>query len=280
MQEDGRVRIENVPPEEFLISPFARSIEEAPYCAHRPSNYTRSDVIELAVSGMGMSAEDAVAIVNDLPAWAPGNNEESRTQARYRDEERWSRSDGSQGDKSRDLLAILDEYVRVDYDGDGVSELRRVIRVGDVILYNEPVDEIPFALLCPCPMPHKVYGRSLADQSVEGQKVSTAILRQTLDNLYKTNNPRPVVGDGALGQSTMDDIGENAPGAVIRVKNADQLDWAVVPFAADKSFGMLEYIARGTEERTGFQRKGNGFNAEAWRRTARIRRHKPRSTRI
>jgi hypothetical protein len=33
---DGRVKVENVPPEEFLISPFARSIETAPYVAHRP----------------------------------------------------------------------------------------------------------------------------------------------------------------------------------------------------------------------------------------------------
>ncbi|MGZ8336953.1 MAG: portal protein [Allosphingosinicella sp.] len=257
---DGRVRIENVPPEEFLITPLARSIESADYVAHRPSGYTRSDLVEL-----GFEA----GLVAGLPAFAPGRAEESRSQARYRDEAwREHGAGGAGADRSRDVIGIIDEYVRVDHDGDGVAELRRVIRVADTILFNEPVEEIPFALLCPCPMPHKVYGRALADQAVEGQRVATAVLRQTLDNLYKTNNPRPVIGEGAVGDSTMDDLGDSAPGAVIRVRNPGQMDWAIVPFTAQHSFPMLEYIARGTEERTGIQRKGQGFNAEALRKNS------------
>jgi hypothetical protein len=51
MDEDGRVKVQNIPPEEFLISPFARSIEEAPYVAHRPSNMTRSDLIDMGFRG-------------------------------------------------------------------------------------------------------------------------------------------------------------------------------------------------------------------------------------
>jgi hypothetical protein len=258
---DGRVRIESVPPEEFLISPFARSIEEASYVAHRPGDYTRSDLIEL-----GFDAE----IVESLPAASgAGQSEESRQQARYRDEQYYNGTVGAIGaDRSRDAIAVLDEYVRCDYDGDGIAELRRVIRAGDVILFNEPADDAPFALLCPCPMPHKVYGRGLADQAVEGQKVATAVLRQTLDNLYKTNNPRPVVPDTAVGDSTMDDLGDSSPGAIIRTRAPGQLDWAVVPFTAASSFPMLEYIARGIEERTGIQRKGQGFNAEALRKNS------------
>jgi hypothetical protein len=257
---DGRVRIESVPPEEFLITPFARSIEEAAYVAHRPSNYTRSDLIEL---GFDAGTVDA------LPAFAGGRGDEARSQARYRDEDWFSgMHDGAAADRSREVIGIVDEYVRVDHDGDGVSELRRVIRVDDTILFNEPAEDIPFALLCPCPMPHKIYGRGLADQALEGQKVSTAVLRQTLDNLYKTNNPRPVIGDLAIGDSTMDDLGDSAPGAIIRVRNSGQIDWAAVPFTAQHSFPMLEYIARSTEEQTGFQRKGNGFNAEALRKNS------------
>jgi hypothetical protein len=259
MEEDGRVKVEGVPPEEFLISQFARSIEDAPYCAHRPASYTRSDLIE-----MGVDRE----VVDSLPAKSSSQAEETRTQARYRDEDYTARGDMSGSDKSRDLIAVLDEYVRVDFDGDGVSELRRVVRVEDVILLNEPVEEAPFALLCPCPMPHKVYGRALADQAVEGQKIATAILRQTLDNLYKSNNPRPVVPDTAVNESTFDDIGDSSPGAAIRVKAPAQLDWMTVPFTAQHSFPMLEYNAQQIEERTGIQRKGNGFNAEALKKNS------------
>src|SRR5512139_138167 len=251
---DGRIKICNVPPEEFLISPFARNIEEAPYVAHRPLNYTRSDLIE-----MGMDAE----IVEDLPAFAQGPLNESRTQARYRDEEWFTGNNNPGNDKSRDIIAVLDEYIRVDYDGDGIAELRRVIRVDTTILLNEEIDEVPMAILCPVPMPHKVYGRSVADQSMEGQKVSTAIIRQTLDNLYKSNNPRVEVPDAAVGPATFDDIGDTSPGAAIRTKQGGQLNWLVVPFTAGESFQMLEAVAQGVEERTGVQRKGNGFNAEA-----------------
>ena len=54
---------------------------------------------------------------------------------------------------------------------------------------------LAFALLCPKPMPHKVYGLSLADDTVELQKIDTVLWRQTLDNLYKSNNPRPIIGE-------------------------------------------------------------------------------------
>jgi len=260
IDEDGRVKIVNVPPEEFLISPFSRSLEETPYAAHRPANVTRSDLIE-----MGMDPE----IVEDLPAYAQGMTEESRGQARYRDEEWYSGTREAIGsDKSRDVIGVIDEYVKCDYDGDGLAELRRVIRVNDNILFNEPIDQIPFAILCPVPMPHKVYGRSVADQSVQGQKVRTAITRQTLENLYKTNNPRPVIPDGAIGPSTMEDIADGSPGAAIRVKAPGMLDWNTVPFTAGQSFQMLESIAQDVEEQTGIQRKGNGLNPEGLKKNS------------
>ena len=256
---DGRVRIENVPPEEFLVSPLSRGIESAPYAAHRPGHFTRSDLVEMGV---------APEVADSLPAAAPGPGEEGRRLARWRDEGGLAAASAGTQDRSRDPVAVIDEYVRVDFDGDGVSELRRVVRVGDVILLNEPVDEAPFALLCPVPMPHKVYGRSVADLAMEGQKVSTAILRQTLDNLYKANNPRPEVPDTAVNESTWDDLADSAPGAAIRTRVPGQMQFFVLPFSADKSFAMLEAIARQTEERTGIQRKGQGFNAEALRRNS------------
>lgn len=249
--QDGNVKVVNVPPEEFLISPLSRSLEEAPYIAHRPANMTRSDLIE-----MGMDAE----VVESLSAYAQGKNEESRSQARYEDEE-WTNGsrDNPGNDKSRDIIGVLDEYVRVDYDGDGVSELRRVIRVNDTILFNEVVDDHPFALLCPVPMPHKVYGLSLADQTMDLQRIASVVWRQTLDNLYLSNNPRPEIPDSAVNDNTYDDLMDDSPGAAIRVKGPG-LDWAVVPFAADKSYPMLGFIGEQVEARTGVRRGGNGLD--------------------
>lgn len=257
---DGRVKVQNVPPEEFLITPYARSLEETPYVAHRPNNFTRSMLIE-----MGVDAE----IADTLPAYAPGDTEEQRRLARYRDEDFGQASrDGAGNDRSQDIIAVLDEYVRCDYNGDGIAELRRVVRVGDIVLLNDEVDDCPFATLCPVPMPHKVYGRSTADQSIEGQRIATVLQRQTLDNVYKSNNPRPVINDQAMTIDTLDDIADTAPGAAIRVKGIGAIDWAVVPFSAQYSLQLLEMNARGVEERTGIQRKGQGFNADALKKNS------------
>lgn len=255
-QEDGRVKIENVPPEEFLVSPFARSLKDAAYAAHRPGNVVRSDLI-----GMGFDPK----VVEALPAFAPGMNDESRSQARYRDEE-WS----SQGrplmavnDPSLDQIGILDEFVRVDYDGDGFAELRRVIRVDDTILYNEPVDEAMFAILCPIPMPHKIYGLSLADQVMDVQRIQTVIWRQMLDNAYLSNNPRPVIPDTAVNDSTYEDLMSEELGAAIRVKQPGQLDTFAVPFIADQLFPMLQFAESQGESRTGIRRGGQGLDRNA-----------------
>lgn len=260
---DGRIRIVNVPPEELLVSPLARCIDaECPYVAHKPNNMTRSDLIE-----MGFDAD----VVMDLPGYSDVQTEEQRRQARYRDQN-YGSTQVNEGlnDESQDIVSFIDEFVRADFNGDGVAELRRVMRVLDVILYNEEVDDNAFATLCPVPMPHKVYGRATADQAVEQQKIATAIKRQTLDNLYKSNNPRPVIGDAHMNEVTWDDIADTAAGAAIRVKGSAQgaIDWMVVPFSAQYSMPMLEMVQREAEERTGFQRKGNGFNAEALKKNS------------
>lgn len=256
MQEDGRVCVENIPPEEYLIAPFSRSSETAIYQAHRPKNKTRSDLIE-----WGFDPE----IVDDLPAWTGGGSETGRETARYQDE-RYNSSDRGMGQphKSQDIIGIIDEYVRIDFDGDGIAELRRVVRVGNVILLNEEVDEPPFALLCPIPMPHKVYGLSLADQTTDLQRIETALWRQMLDNLYKSNNPRPVLPEGSerVDGSTLDSLNDNAPGAAI-MEGRNPLRFEAVPFTAAETFPMMAFMEQKRASRTGFNSLGQGLDRDS-----------------
>lgn len=259
---DGRVKIENIPPEEFMINPFARSLQDASYIAHCPKNVTRSDLYEL-----GFAPDVVDALPSSTSKYFSSAHESDRRQARYQDEQ-YGAIDQRLGTPhpSQELVDIRDEYVRIDYDGDGVAELRRVIRSGEVILLNEEIDRLPFALLCPVPMPHKVIGLSLADQVIDLQRISTAIWRQTLDNLYKTNNPRPIIGEGAERSdgSTADSLEDNAPGAAINVRDINQFRLAdSVPFFARESFGMLEYVEGQQEARTGIGRSGQGIDPNA-----------------
>ena len=144
---DGCIKIENVPPEEYRISPYARPGRTPPYEAHI-TNKPRSELIE-----MGFDHE----VVMGLSKYAQSALEDERAISRYDDEDLGSsRLDAPGNDPSRELVQVNDEYALVDYDGDGISELRRIIRCGDVILLNEEVECGPFAKICPIPMPHKV----------------------------------------------------------------------------------------------------------------------------
>lgn len=258
---DGRVKIETVPSEEFLLSPFARDIETAPYAAHRPTNITRSDLID-----MGFDPE----VVDTLPAAAQDSTYDPRSLARNEDEQFASSltpmSPG--GDRSLDKIAIIDEYVRVDYNGDGIAEMRRVVRVDSEILLNMEVDENPFSIVCPVPMPHKVYGLSLADQTVDLQRISSVLWRQMLDNLYLTNDPAMELPQAAqrTDGSTTDDLQETGPGRVIRTAQGGLLSPITVPFVAADTFPMLEYAERQQEARTGISRNGQGLDTNALRK--------------
>lgn len=260
--EDGKIKVENVPPEEFRISAGARCVEDAIYTAHVPSHITRSDLHE-----MGFDAD----IIEGLPAYSSTADDNTLRDARYNDENIHDSRIGA-FHKSNDRIALRDEYVRVDYDGDGVAELRRVVRVGDVLLLNEEVEEHPFATLCPIPMPHKVFGLSLADMVTQEQKIGTVLWRQTLDNLYKSNNPRPIVGQAAYNDdgSTSESLMDNAPGAAILVKDRSQFDFAAVPFTADKTFPMMELLDKKVEENSGVSRAGQGLDTNALRKSGQM----------
>jgi hypothetical protein len=254
MEQDGKLCIENVPPEEYRISPMARPGRVPPYEAHLTQK-ARSELIEMGFD------PDVVMALSGVGSEAM---EDSRRQARYQDEQEAIGSSYQPGDPSRELVQFNHELALIDYDGDGVSELREIMRSGEVVLYNEEAPFGRFARLCPVPMPHKVYGQSLADQVIDEQRIATVLWRQTLDNLYLNNNPRPQVLETAERKdgSTYDDLLDDSPGAAIRVGSA-LIEPFAIGFFADKSFPMLDYVAQQAESRSGISKQGQGLDPEA-----------------
>ena len=179
VNKKGSVKVENVPPEEFLISKKARRIDEAPFVAHRKLT-TRSELI-----AMGFKADD----IDSLPAYDDLTFTPERV-ARYPNGEQ---PDDPSLDTSMDEIETFECYIRTDFDKDGIAELRRVFYAGNTILENEEADFIPFCSVCPIPMPHKFFGHSLADRVTDIQKIKTTVTRQMLDNLYLSNNARMAV---------------------------------------------------------------------------------------
>ena len=253
----GKVKIENVPPEEFLIQRTAKSIESANFVAHRVSK-TRSELIE-----MGFDRE----VVENLPT--TNNiilNNERLT--RYSDIDQ-SPFDNAP-DNSTAEIEIYECYVRCDMDGDGVAELRKVIVAGESgyeILENMPCDNIPFCSLTPIPMPHRFYGRSVAELVEDVQLVKSTVMRQLLDNMYLTNNNRVAIMDGMVN---LDDLLTSRPGGVVRTKQPPSQ--VMLPMQSQtisqQAFPLLEYLDTVRETRTGITRYNQGLDADSLNKTA------------
>jgi len=253
----GKVKIENIPPEEFLIQRTAKSIEDANFVAHKVLK-TRSELIE-----MGFDKE----VVENLPTTnAILLNDERLT--RYSDIDESPFNDAP--DESTQEIEIYECYVKVDMDGDGIAELRKVIVAGESgyeILANESCDFIPFCSLTPVPMPHRFYGRSVSELVEDVQLVKSTVMRQLLDNMYLTNNNRVAIMDGMVN---LDDLLTSRPGGVVRTKQPPSQ--VMMPMQnqtiSQQAFPLLEYLDTVRETRTGVTRYSQGLDADSLNKTA------------
>jgi hypothetical protein len=243
----GCVRIAAVPPEEFLISRRARSIAEADYCAHR----VKRSVSELIEAGYPRG------VVEALPGGTAGAEEEEQARATVNDNDE---DDGADVNRAMRLVEVTEHFIRVDYDGDGIAELRKITTAGtgNEILDNEPYDCMPFAGITPILMSHRFWGRSVADLVMDIQKIKTALLRALLDNAYFANNQRIEVAESHQADQTLDDLLTNRPGGIVRTK----MPGGLVPIPTNPIgghiFPVLEYMDTAREVRTGINRMAVG----------------------
>ena len=241
----SKVKIESVAPEEFLIDKEAINIEDADFIAQR-SLVTRSDLIAMGYD------KDVVETLStgDTLDFTP------ERVARYSNGEEPFNTNNSD-DESMERVEYFECYVRTDLDGDGIAERHRVCYADNKVLMHEECDYQPFHSICPFPIPHKFFGESLADRTMDLQLIQSTITRQMLDNLYLTNNYRV----GAVeGQVNLDDLLTSTAGGVIRIKNPNALVPMTVQSSAGQSFPMLEYLDDVQAKRTGISEASQGLD--------------------
>ena len=240
-----------IPSEEFLFASRTRHEDDSDYLCHRSAKSV-SDLI-----AMGFDRDT----IESLPADGMGLHLDSRSNARWLDETQVA--PGAQR-----LVWLREEYKRVDLDGDGIAELVKIFRVDDVILDLEEVDEVPFVVWCPFPRAHRMVGHSLADKVMDLQRIKSVILRQQLNGLYLTNNPRMYVPQDCMTEDTIDDLLLVRPGGLVRGRGANKPEPLYEAFDMSKGMTMLEYITGERESRTGITRLNQGLDADALNKTA------------
>jgi hypothetical protein len=161
-------------------------------------------------------------------------------------------------------VLYIEAYSRVDYDGDGIAELRKVCCMGGgyKVVRNLPASHIPFADF-PCdPEPHTspLEAMSIFDITRDLQEIKSEILRNTLDSLAQSIHPRTAVVEG---QVNIDDVLNNETGAIIRMRAPGMVQPLTTPFVGQAAFPMMEYMDQIKEDRTGMSKAAMGLNADA-----------------
>jgi hypothetical protein len=249
--KDGRIKIMAVPPEELVIDRRARSFDDAGIIAHRQMA-TVDDLLQ-----MGYELEE---IEENISSTDLDSNDE------YLARQPLSTTMGA-GDSlnpGQRRVLYVESYIRVDFDGDGIPELRKVCCMGSgyTVVRNLPASYIPFVDF-PCdPEPHTspLEAMSIFDLTHDIQEIKSEVLRNTLDSLAQSIHPRTAVVEG---QVNIDDVLNNETGAIIRMRAPGMVQPLSTPFVGQAAFPMLDYMDQMREDRTGMSKAAMGLDADA-----------------
>lgn len=259
-----RVVVENIAPEDIRFSPGARTEDKASFLGFI-KRATASDLAKY-----GLAAEEIDALNADR---SPSTEDAQRNDGLVDGEPRGGQDRSGKPDSERPLWLVV-AYIRADTDGDGVSELERVVYAHGGAEGGRIIERMPWegpaaiALATPILMPHSLVGRSLFDQTQDLQQLGSVLTRGLLDNLYLVNRPRPVVSDHV----NIDSLIDWTPGSPIRLRAGakpgdNHITWLQVPNVTGGALTALEHLATVRENRTGVSRYNQGLDADSLNKT-------------
>lgn len=237
-----RITILPIPTEDFLITKNSATEDDANLVGH-VQFMTRGEL----VAG-GMSVKE----VSDFPSGSTNSSGGSTSQTSVQSingstmkDIRWSDEGGdtvrNNAEWAAEIVRVVNMYVKVDFDGDGIAERRFIRKIGNTIQENEPFDHVPYAILSGILDPHKAIGHGRASLVLEDQRVNTALQRGILDNIYKVNHPRNVVSENV----DLDDMLDVRLDGIVRLTGSGQASQEVfpllTPYIGDKALQVVQY---------------------------------------
>lgn len=250
VNRDKNFRVEVLPPEEFFFARDTRDLDTCKCAGHRRF-VTMSELEQ-----MGYDPDEIREHGNAATRFTHNEEAQTRNPALEARQEIWHKND-----PSLEVFEYFETYMRVDYDGDGIAELRKICSLGGshYVLHHEVVPEIPFAIICPDPEPHLLVGQSVADQVIELQRIKTNVVRNTLDSLAQSINPRTEVVEG---QVNLDDAMNTEIGALVRVRQPGMVRPIVEPFVGQYALPFIQYLDDVRSSRTGVSKASQGLDPD------------------
>lgn len=243
-----------LPPERCKVAEVTpdHTLEECPYFEY----WDRQTISDLRAAGFDV--DDHIASDDEA--------ETEEDDARDTYHETYASDSETPLDPAMRRVKVRTVWIRHDYDGDGISELQRVIVVGREILDRREESRIPVASIVPFLLTHRHIGLSLVDVVGDIQRIMTAILRQGLDNLYISQNPRPFVNEDKVN---LDDVLISRPGQPVRSMPGQHpvlgqdFGYLEVPQIFPHAMAGLEYMDTVKEKRTGINKSFSGADPQS-----------------
>ena len=257
--DKSRVDIKLIPPENFRITRDATSFDDAAYVAVQV-DMTRSEIRK-----QWPEVAEKIKDWDELgdKQWNTDYTEEAAARKHITGQEYWQGSNEMETLplEANRQITVTESWLRVDRDGDGISELKRIITAGSHILWEEDVDMVNLAMLCPFDIPHEFYGLSMADMTRSSTLASTAILRGFVENTYLTNYSPKLADPNVVDFSALQNLKPKQiiptngnPAAAVAPLPPEALSSSTVP--------LLDYLQGHKEQGTGMSKAAQGLNEE------------------
>ena len=251
----NKVVVSAVPPETLRVGRGATGIHDASFVGFE-EEMTRSEIRERwpeAAEGVDWSSVDS----NIHYAMNLNTDSLARKQAIGTTLLLGSGDDNQL--EATESAVVLRCWVYVDRDGDGIAELKYIVRVGDTILEEEDADHIQVATFTPFEIPFELEGLSMSDMVRPSTLASTAILRGFVENTYLTNYAPKIADPNVVDFSALQNMkpkqiiasNGNPQGAVASLP-PEQISTGTVP--------LLQFLQGHKEQATGLSKAAQGLN--------------------
>lgn len=260
--KDGYPEVFAIAPEDFRVAARTVDLHDARYAG---------DIVRMMKGDAKKKWPEYAEDIDSHQGDTGGFNTDERRAERFRDLEGWDAGSMREGQAGEaDEVEIMREYIRHDLDGDGIAELIRCYRLGDCLLEYEEVDEHIYSHWTPNPIPHRLFGLSVADEAKDIQRTKTVLLRSALDSVYQSVAPRMGYDNTKVQGQSLDALLTVRPGVLIGTQGnpSDALFPIVTPDLSPSAMNAMQWMDRVLESRTGVGRQATGMNPDLLHDTA------------
>jgi len=248
-----RVQIDVVPVENFRISRDAATLDDATFIGIE-TEMTRSEI-----RNRWPHVTIDWNMADDIRPGTIVSSEETTRKVVAAVEAHVQGRGASLDTEQTKTTTVVECWMRVDRDGDGIAELKHLIYVGKCKIVEEDVSCVNLACFVPFEIPYEFVGLSGADMVRPSTLANTAILRGFVENTYMTNYAPKLADPNVVDFSALQNMKPKQliptngnPNGAVSVLQSEQLSPGTVP--------LLEYLQLHKEQATGLSKAAQGLN--------------------